>query len=68
MEEEKLMYMDEKGNKLYGYSQVSLDKLVVWVKVLTINFVVLVVFIIILFLWLKLSGIGHNIIYELSPK
>jgi len=37
-----------------------------WLKFLAISFAIFILFIIILFLWLKLSGIGHNIIYELS--
>ena len=37
-----------------------------WLKVIAISFATLVLFIIIFVLWLKLSGIGHNIIYELG--
>mgnify|MGYP001561770520 FL=1 len=39
-----------------------------WLKVLAVSFAVFVIFIIAFALWLKFSGIGHNIIYELSPK
>lgn len=37
-----------------------------WLKVLAISFAVFVAFLILFALWLKFSGIGHNIIYELS--
>lgn len=37
-----------------------------WLKVLAISFAIFVFFIIVFTLWLKFSGIGHNIIYELS--
>src|SRR3990167_9459966 len=39
-----------------------------WLKVLAVSFAVFVFFLIAFVLWLKFSGIGHNIIYELSPK
>ena len=39
-----------------------------WLKVLAVSFAVFVFFLIAFALWLKFSGIGHNIIYELSPK
>ena len=39
-----------------------------WLKVLAISFALFVVLLIAFALWLKFSGIGHNIIYELSPK
>ena len=37
-----------------------------WLKVLAVSFAVLVFFLIVFVLWLKFSGIGHNIIHELS--
>ena len=37
-----------------------------WLKLLSISFAIFIFFIIIFILWLKFSGIGHNIIYELS--
>ena len=37
-----------------------------WLKVLAISFAVFVIFLIAFALWLKFSGIGHNIIFELS--
>jgi len=39
-----------------------------WLKVLAVSFALFVAFLIVFVLWLKFSGIGHNIIYELSPK
>ena len=39
-----------------------------WLKVLAVSFALFVFFLIAFVLWLKFSGIGHNIIYELSPK
>ena len=39
-----------------------------WLKVLALSFALFVLFLIAFVLWLKFSGIGHNIIYELSPK
>ena len=39
-----------------------------WLKVLAISFAIFVLFLIIGILWLKFSGIGHNIIWELSQK
>ena len=39
-----------------------------WIRILAVSFAVLVIFIIFSALWLKFSGIGHNIIYELSQK
>ncbi len=63
-------FIDDKGNKLYGFShlKVNLEKVAFWLKVMAISFTIFVIFVIGLFLWLKFSGIGHNIIYELSPK
>ena len=37
-----------------------------WLKVLALSFAVFVIFLIVFILWLKFSGIGHNIIYELG--
>ena len=37
-----------------------------WLKVLAVSFVVFAFFLIAFVLWLKFSGIGHNIIYELG--
>lgn len=66
--ENKPVYKDENGKVLYGYSQLDQAKLVHWFKIFAISFLILVIFIIVFFLWLKFSGVGHNIIYELSGK
>ena len=63
-----LKYKDKEGNILYGFSHLDITRLAFWVKVLAVAFVILVLFIIMLFLWLKFSGIGHNIIFELSGR
>ena len=39
-----------------------------WLKVIAVSFAIFVFFLIAFVLWLKFSGIGHNIIYEISPK
>ena len=39
-----------------------------WLRVLAVSFSVFVLFMVMSALWLKFSGVGHNIIYELSPK
>ena len=47
--EEKLTYTDESGQKLYGYSQVSLDKIhkVLWfLAIIFFAFLILVMFVI----------------------
>ena len=61
-----LSYTDDEGKKLYGFSQTSLDKLSNYVKLLAIFFVVFVILLVAFFLWIKFSGIGNNIVWELS--
>ena|SRR3990167_4608180 len=51
-----------------GFPLSDIQKNNKWLKVLAVSFAVFVFFLITFALWLKFSGIGHNIIYELSPK
>jgi hypothetical protein len=50
-EENKLVYKDEEGNKLYGFSQRSLDKNTMWIKLAVIVFGSLLALIISIGVW-----------------
>ena len=63
----EIKYNDEEGNTLYGFSVKDMSEYNRWLKVLAISFSVFVIFMVMSALWLKFSGVGHNIIYELSP-
>lgn len=63
-----MMKISTKGGIAEGMPLSDIQENNRWLKVLAISFTILVVFIIGIVLWLKFSGIGHNIIYELSYK
>lgn len=60
----ELTYKDEQGQKLYGFSQLSLDKNTLWLKLL-----VLVIFCLLLYiLWLTYYVISNNVINNVVAR
>ena len=54
----RLNYKDEKGNTLFGYSQISLDKNTFYLRVLTIIIFLLLIYII----WLTWYVIDNDVV------
>lgn len=51
--DKEMTYTDDKGNKLYGYSQRNLDQLVFWIKFTGITLLLNLVFAIFVFWYIK---------------
>ena len=56
----------QKNNRLLKSLTIGLEKNNVWFKTVAITFAILVIFLIVSVLWLKFSGVGHNMVWELS--
>lgn len=59
---EKLIYKDEDGTKLYGYSQRDMDKTVKWVKYGVILGYLMFAFILFLFWYIIANNVVNNIV------
>ena len=61
-------YTDESGNKLYGYSQTSLDKHTQTLKIAIIVFGTLIGILITIILWVIYYTIKHNVVNNIVAK
>ena len=62
MRDNTLSYVDNDGNKLYGYSQKSLDNNTLWIRVMVFIFGLLGLMFFGYLLWITHYIIKHNVI------
>ena len=59
---ERLAYVDEKGDKLYGFSQTSLDRQTFWIKMLVAVGAVAITYVLWLTYYVISKGVINNIV------
>lgn len=63
-EKKDLVYIDDKGNKLFGYSQVSLDKNTFWTRIVAIVLAGILIYI----LWITWYVIHNNVVNNVVAR